>query len=230
MVKSSSKNNHQNKKMKAITNIFIIILVVIIFFISMQMLEFICYFRTKLNKAPNLIFVTPGDISVMISPLVFFMFSFIFILFIILCIRVFLDKEKFICIKNNFMAAKSIKGIIVYIVILLGLFYICVDYSVIYKDKIFYRSVVNILGKYYGYSDIKKVRVSEVKDSLYYCLIMRDGTEINLTSIKTNCKFIPEVESHIGNRVPNVVPKVYKKVLNKNYFPYYISEKFQIID
>jgi hypothetical protein len=235
-IKYNLQNNLQNEKTKTsaiiLGIIFGISIVGIIFIICIEMLRFICYFRAKLNETSNLIFVTPGSLTAAVSPIVFLMFASI----AAVPISVYVKSQKnnrdffneFMKVKNNSGFMKRRKDIIMIIIIFFGFFNICVDYSIIYKDRIFHRSIINIFGKYYRYSDIKEVNIYNGKNILTYYLIMKDGTKIDLTSIESNSKFIPEVESHIDSEVPHTIDKIYSSALNK--IPQYISEKFKITD
>ncbi|WPC43738.1 hypothetical protein [Clostridium sp. JS66] len=241
-IKYNLQNNLQNKKTETSAIILGSIGGFIIFVIAMKMLKFICCLRAKLNATSNFVCVTPGDIAVGTSSAVFVIFLFIafFIAFllIVICVRLWKNRmsfsNEFMRIKSGFMKIKidtkfmkSRKSKIIIIIILLDFFNLCVDYSIIYKDRIFHRSITNVFGKYYGYSDIKEVKVYDAKNTLSYCLIMKDGTKINLTSIRDNSKFIPEVESHIDSKVPHIIDRNYSSALNK--IPKYISEKFKMI-
>jgi|GEM_PF-3531982 len=227
-----SKNFKKNTTTTLAGNCIAIGCIVIYVLISLNIVRMLCFFRVKLHSSSDLIFVTSGEVPTGVAPISFLMFFIALFCVISICIGKTKISEVCLRIKQRINLKKGkirfLACIIVYILIIFGFIDTFIDYSIIYEGRIFNRNAAYIWGKYYNYSDIKEVTADERKDYLYYDLIMKDGTTIDLTSIKSNYRYVPEVELHISNNVPHLLYN--RNILYEYHFPDYISKRFKIAD
>lgn len=109
---------------------------------------------------------------------------------------------------------------VMYCIISLSMIALFFNSVVFYKDKIIYRTALNIRGKEYKYSDIGKVRIYEGRTSkgspmLAYEMVMKDLTRINLYDDIGKANII---ERQLEKSTPHFISNKYLYVISENRF------------